>query len=189
MHRNIKGQVLYTPAPNITALNVNCCLENNPVDSRLEIDRHGRRCTHQGNGDANQRADHAEGRRAVADRAIDLLARAEMDEEVVAVALEGIANEIRIVTVGDEPHPGDQERVADLLLWRPIGPCLLAISARRAISSTSSREVQRRFEKANFMPSGKPWKGVQIQEHPQVAAHRDKAEENDASEHEPQPDL
>ena len=43
---------------------------------------------------ADQRADHAEGRRAIADRAIDLLALVEMGEEVVAVALEIVANEV-----------------------------------------------------------------------------------------------
>ena len=43
---------------------------------------------------ADQRADHAESRRAIADRAIDLLAFVEMGEEVVAVALEIVADEL-----------------------------------------------------------------------------------------------
>src|SRR5580704_12051355 len=71
---------------------------------------------------------------------------------------------------------------------RPIGPCLRAISASAAISSTSSRWVVRRMVKANLAPSGRPWKievsgkrirvaendddGMVAHEHAQVAAHQ-----------------
>ena len=47
-----QGAVFNTPAPNTTAPGVICCLENNPMNSGLKIDRHGRGLTHQGDGDA-----------------------------------------------------------------------------------------------------------------------------------------
>ena len=68
---------------------------------------------------ADQRADHAEGRRAVADRAIDLLALVEMGEEVVAVALEIVADEVGVVAVGDEADALGEERILDLDLFEP----------------------------------------------------------------------
>jgi hypothetical protein len=49
---------------------------------------------------ADQRADHAEGRRAIADRTVDFLALVQRGEEVVSVALEIIADELGIVAVG-----------------------------------------------------------------------------------------
>jgi hypothetical protein len=68
---------------------------------------------------ADQGADHAEGRRAVADRAVNLLAFVEMGEEVVAVALEIVADEIGVVAVGDETDAFGQERVFDLDFFEP----------------------------------------------------------------------
>src|SRR6202045_1334481 len=50
----------------------------------------------------------------IADRAIDLLAFVEMGEEVVAIALEIVADELGIVAVGDEANALGQERVLDL---------------------------------------------------------------------------
>ena len=63
---------------------------------------------------ADQGADHAEGWRAIADRAIDFLAFVEVGEEVVAVALEIVANEFGVVAVGDEADAFGQIRIFDL---------------------------------------------------------------------------
>src|SRR6185437_14241264 len=65
----------------------------------------------------DQRADHAEGRRAVADGAVDLAALVEMHEEIVAVALEIVADEIEVVTVGDVADALGQERIIGLDLF------------------------------------------------------------------------
>ena len=95
------------------------------VEGREQRDRHVRtelgRIGHVGEHlhHADQRADHAEGRRAVADRAIDLLALVEMGEEVVAVALEIVANEVGVVAVGDEADALGEERILDLDLFQP----------------------------------------------------------------------
>ena len=61
-----------------------------------------------------KRTDHAEGRRTVADGAIDLLTFVEMGQEVVAVAFEIVADKIAVVAVSDEPHAFGKERILDL---------------------------------------------------------------------------
>lgn len=66
---------------------------------------------------ADQRADHAERRGAVADGAVDLAAFVEVHEEVVAVALEIVADEIEVVTVGDVADALGQERLVGLDLF------------------------------------------------------------------------
>jgi len=81
-----------------------------------------------------------------------------MGEEVVAVALEIVANEIAIIAVGDEADAFGEERILDLDLLQADRSGLRAISAKPASSSTRSRWVMRRSVKANFAPSGKPWK-------------------------------
>jgi len=58
----------------------------------------------------------------IADRAIDLLAFVEMGEEVVAIALEIVADELGIVAVGDEANALGQERVLDLDLLQADRP-------------------------------------------------------------------
>jgi hypothetical protein len=67
---------------------------------------------------ADQRADHAEGRRAVADRAVDLAALVEMHQEIVAVALEIVADEFEIVAVGDIADALGEERLVGLDLFQ-----------------------------------------------------------------------
>ena len=79
---------------------------------------------------ADQRSDHAESRCAIADGAINLLALVEMGDEVVAVALEIVADEVRIIAVGDEADAFGQERILDRDLFQPDRPCLRATSAR-----------------------------------------------------------
>jgi len=54
----------------------------------------------------------------IADRAIDLLAFVEMGEEVVAVALEIVTDEVGVIAVGDEADALGQERVLDLDLFQ-----------------------------------------------------------------------
>ena len=73
---------------------------------------------------ADQGADHAEGRRAVADGAVDLLAFVEMGEEVVAVALQIVTDKIRIVAVGDEADALGHEGVFALDFFKPQGTLL-----------------------------------------------------------------
>ncbi len=68
---------------------------------------------------ADQRADHAEGRRAVADRAVDLLAFVEMGKEVVAVAFEIVADEGAVIAVGDEADAFGEERILDIDFFQP----------------------------------------------------------------------
>ena len=135
------------------------------VERREQRDRHVgaelRRIGHVGEHlhHADQRADHAEGRRAVADRAIDFLALVEMDQEVVAVALEVVADEAGVVAVGDEAHalwPGTDPRCPPFRARS--GPACArprpAARSRRPVRAS----VQRRMVKANFMPIGRPWK-------------------------------
>ncbi len=73
---------------------------------------------------ADQGADHAESRRAVAHRAIDFLPLVEVGEEDVAVALEIIADEIGIIAVGDEADAFGKEGIVDLDLLEPDRPLL-----------------------------------------------------------------
>ena len=96
-------------------------------------------------------------RRAIADRAIDLLAFVKEGEKVIPVALEIIADEVGVVTVGNETGCTLLARnVSSISTFSsPIGPCLRAISARAAISSTNSRCVTLRSVKAYFIPTGK----------------------------------
>ena len=100
------------------------------VERRQQGDRHERaklrRVGHVGEhlDHADQRPDHAEGRRTVADRPVDLLALVEMGQEVVAVALQVIADESRVITVGDEPDALGEERILDLYLLQADGPLL-----------------------------------------------------------------
>ena len=92
------------------------CRQQRARHERTELGRIGHVGEHLHHAD--QRADHAEGRRAVADGAVDLLAFVEMGEEVVAVALEIVADEIGVVAVGDEADALGQERVVDLDLFQ-----------------------------------------------------------------------
>ena len=79
-----------------------------------------------------------------------------MGEEIVAVALEIVADECGVVAVGDEAHALGEERILDLDLLEADRALLAGDLGEEAISSTSSRAVQRRMVKANFMPSGRP---------------------------------
>ncbi len=69
-------------------------------------------------------ADHAESRRAIAHRAVDLLAFVEMGKEVVAVAFEIVADKIAVVAVGDKTHALGKERIFDLDLFETDRPRL-----------------------------------------------------------------
>ena len=73
---------------------------------------------------ADQGADHAESRRAIADRAIDFLALVEMGEKIVAVAFEIVADEIGVIAVGDEADALGEERILDLDLLQADRPLL-----------------------------------------------------------------
>ena len=171
------------------------------VERREQRDRHVgtelRRIGHVGEHlhHADQRADHAEGRRAVADGAIDLLAFVEMGQKVVAVALEVVANE----------SWRRSRRRRSACPWRGTDPRSPPFRARsgpacgrsrqgRAISSTSSRWVhaphgegelhahrqavedrgQREADQGRGGGAAENHdEGVQVEEHPQVAAHQD----------------
>jgi hypothetical protein len=67
---------------------------------------------------ADQRADHAERRGAVADGAVDLAALIEVHQEVVAVALKVVANEFHVVAVGDVTDSLGKERFVGLDLFQ-----------------------------------------------------------------------
>src|SRR5581483_10018706 len=68
---------------------------------------------------ADERADYAEGRRTVADCAIDLLALIEMAQEIVAIPLEIVADEIAVIAVGDVTHALGEERILGLDALEP----------------------------------------------------------------------
>ena len=129
----------------------------------------------------------------IADRAIDLLAFVEMGEEVVAVALEIVADELGIVAVGDEANALGEERVLDLDLFqadRPLLACDLGQSGnlvdqfalggaphgegelgaeRQAVEDRGQREAdQGGGERAAENDDD----GVIAHEHAQVAAHQ-----------------
>src|SRR6185437_8054757 len=70
----------------------------------------------------DERADHAERRRAVSDRAVYFLALVKVSEEVVAVALEIVTNEIAVVAVRYKAHTLGEERVVDLELFQAQWP-------------------------------------------------------------------
>ncbi|MEY9734308.1 hypothetical protein ABH985_002097 [Bradyrhizobium ottawaense] len=67
---------------------------------------------------ADQGADHAEGRSAVADGAINLAALVEVHEEVVAVALEIVADEVEVIAVGDVADALGEEGLVGLDLFQ-----------------------------------------------------------------------
>jgi hypothetical protein len=77
-------------------------------------------------------------------------------KEIVAVALQIVADEFEIIPVGDVADSLGQERIIGLDFLKPNRPLLRAISAMRASSSTRSRAVNRLIVKANFAPSGTP---------------------------------
>ena len=149
-----------------------------------------------------KRADHAEGRRAVADRAIDFLALVEMGEEVVAVALEIVADEVVVVAVGDEPDALGQERVLDLDLFEPDRPLLARdlgqprdLVDQFALGDAAHGEGEFRPERQAVEDRGerKADQGggeraaenddrrVRVEEHAQIAAHQDERDQHDRS--------
>ena len=67
---------------------------------------------------ADQRADHAERRRAVADGAVDFPTLVKMHQKIVAVPLEIVADEFEIVAVGDVADSLGQERLVGLDLFQ-----------------------------------------------------------------------
>ena len=67
---------------------------------------------------ADQGADHAEGRRAVADRAVDLAAFVEMHQKVVAIAFQIVADEFEIIAVGDVANALGEERLVGFNLFK-----------------------------------------------------------------------
>ena len=73
---------------------------------------------------ADQGADHAEGRRAIAEGAVDLLALVEMNQKIVAVAFEIVADKVDVVAVGDVAHPLGQKRILDVLFFEADRPLL-----------------------------------------------------------------
>ena len=148
-----------------------------------------------------KRADHAEGRRAIAHRAVDLLAFVEMGKEVVAVAFEIVADEIAVVTVGDETHAFGKERILDLNLFETDRPRLardlgqagnfidqfaLAHAPQRERELGAERQtVENRAEREADQCCGKGStenddERMFADEHVQIAAHQDH-EGNDAN--------
>jgi hypothetical protein len=67
---------------------------------------------------ADQGADHAERRRAVADGAVDLAALVEVHQEIVAVAFHIVADEFHVVAVRDVADALGEERLVGLDLFQ-----------------------------------------------------------------------
>ena len=155
---------------------------------------------------ADQRADHAEGRRAVADRAIDLLALVEMNEEVVAVALEVVPDEIVVIAVGHEADALGEERVLDLDLFEPDRPLLAGdlgeagdLVDQLALGGPTHREGKARPERQPVEHRGEREtdqrgreraaenhdESVRIREHSQIAAHQNERNEHDRAGNKP----
>ena len=123
-----------------------------------------------------------------------------MGEEVVAVALEIVADEVGVVAVGDEADALGEERVLDLdllqpdraLLARDLGkagdlvdqfaladaPHVKAnfIAKRQAVKDRGERKPDQRCgERAAENDD----EGVDVEEHPEIAAHQDERDEHD----------
>ena len=73
---------------------------------------------------ADQRADHAERWRAVADGAVDFPALVEMHQEVVTVAFKVVADEFEIVAIGDISNSLGKERFIGFDLFQADRPLL-----------------------------------------------------------------
>ena len=130
--------------------------------------------------------------RAVADRAIDLLALVEMGEKFVAIAFEIVADELRVIAVGDKPDALGEERVLDFDLFEPDRSLLACDFGKRgdlvdqfALGRAPHREgkfgsqwqpMKYRGQRETDQSGGKrPTEndddGVIAQEHPEVATH------------------
>jgi hypothetical protein len=134
--------------------------------------------------------------------AIDLLSFVEMGEKVVAIALEIVANEGRIVAVGDEAHALGQERIFDLhafeadraLLARDLrqsGKLVDQLALRDAaqgegISGSERKPVEDRRqrksdERRRERAAEDDDEGMHVREHAQIAAHHDERAKNRSS--------
>ena len=153
---------------------------------------------------SDQGADHAECRRAIADGAIDFLPFVEMGQEVVAVALEVVADEVVVVAVGDEADALGQERILDLDLFEPERPLLardlgeprdlvdqIALGDAPQGESELRPERQAMKDRRERKPDQRGGKRaaenhdrrVNVGKHPQIAAHHDERDQHDASRH------
>ncbi len=153
---------------------------------------------------ADQRADHAEGRRAIADGAIDLLPFVKMGEKVVAVALEVVANKRAVVAVGNEADALGEKRIVDFDLLQ-ADRALLACNfgktgklidqialahpphregelhpERQAVEDRSKRKADQRCGEGAAENDDE---GMGVEEHRNVAAHEDEREQNDDTGH------
>ena len=79
-----------------------------------------------------------------------------MGQEVVAVALQSVADELHVVAVGDVADALGQERVLDLDLLEPDRPLLAHDLGKLGDLVDQSRWVVRRIVKAKRAPSGSP---------------------------------
>ncbi len=141
---------------------------------------------------ADQGADHAEGRRAIADRAIDFLPLVQMREKIVPVAFEVVADEVAIVAVGDETDTFGEERILDLDLFETnrsrlprnfgkagqfIDQIALTHAAQRESEFCPKRQAmedrrKRKTDQSSCESAAEDHDGgMRIEEHPQIAAH------------------
>ena len=117
-----------------------------------------------------------------------------MGEEVVAVALEIVADEIGVVTVGDEADALGQERIVDLDLFQPdrtllardlgkAGQFVDQFALRHAAHGEGELHAERQTvnhrregeadQRRRKRPAEDHDEGVGVDEHAQVAAHED----------------
>jgi hypothetical protein len=155
---------------------------------------------------ADQGANHAERRGAVADGAIDLAALVEMHQEIVAVALHIVADEFEIIAVGDVANALGQERLVGLDLFQADRPLLTRdfrdagkLVDQIARRQPAQRECKFRPERNAVQDSAerKPDHGggdrtaehddhrMFADEHVDIAAHEHDRRNDDSAEHEP----
>ena len=151
---------------------------------------------------ADQRADHAECRRAVADRTIDFLPLIQVGEKIVAIALQIVTDEFGVVAVGDEADALGQERITDLDLLQPDRPLLardlgqsgdlideltLAHAAQRKGKFRAERQAVedggqgKADEGCGKRPAEDHDEGMDVQEHAEIAAHQDETDDDEGS--------
>src|SRR5215203_2127039 len=148
---------------------------------------------------ADERADHAPGRGAVAHRAIDLLPLLEMMEEDVAVALHRVLDELLVVAVRDIADALGEERVVDLhALERhravlahhlgDLGQLLDELARMRAAHRERELESERQLVRDARERKADHRRGqhaaadhdqrVDVVEHPEVAAEEDQGQDD-----------
>ena len=151
---------------------------------------------------AEQRADHAERRRAVADGAIDLRPLVQVHQKIVAIALHVVADEFEIVTVGDVADSLGEKRLVGLDLlqadrpllagdFRDAGQFVDQIARRKTAHGegefcTQRHAVQDRAERKSYQcrrrrAAEDDDDGMDVVEHPEVTAHQDQRRQDDGA--------